>query len=109
MFVLRRASAVRPLNAACIRQRRSLRYDCLHPRGNILIIPHQNRAGVAGNRLGQALPAALLHIAEHRAHQVDQVVDDALIGCGGQVVEGDQIVVYDRAVGTSLVVHVIDN
>ncbi len=40
--------------------------------------------------MAAAPPVALLHSAEHGAHQVDQVVDDALIGCGGQVVEGDQ-------------------
>ena len=66
-------------------------------------IPHQNRAGIPGNRLGQALPAALLHIAKHRAHQVDQVVDDALVGCGGQVIEGNQVPVDDRVGGKVLV------
>ena len=103
MFVLHRAPAVLRRHAVCIGGRRPLRNDCLHPLGHILIIPHQNRAGVAGHRLGQALPAVLLHIAKHRAHQVDQVVDDTLIGCGGQVVEGNQVPVDDRAVGKVLV------
>ena len=80
-----------------------MRDNSLHPLCHIRIIPHQNRAGVAGHRLGQALLAVRLHIAEHRAHQVDQVVDDALVGCGGEIVEGDQVPVDDRAVGKVLV------
>jgi hypothetical protein len=102
VFVLHHAPTALPRNAARIGWLRHLRDNCLHPLRHILVIAHQNRAGVAGNCLSQALPAVLLHIAKHGAHQVDQVVDDALIGCGGQVVEGDQVPVDDRAGGEVL-------
>lgn len=59
-----------------------------HARGNVLTIPHEI-VHSAATACKARLAAALLHIAEHHAHQVDQVVDDALISCGRQSIERD--------------------
>ena len=72
MFVLPRTPTALPRYATNINGWWPLRNDCLHPLRHIIIVAHQNRAGVTGHRLGQALPTVLLHIAEHRAHQVDR-------------------------------------